>query len=382
MNILVANAGSTSLKFKLYEFPQKRVLATGKAERVGSRTDAIYAFRSAEKEVALAGQSVPDYMAGVKRFLRDLGPVKIDAVGFKTVLSKGFPGVHVIDEAVLRGMEDYLSVAPAHNRAYLDAISVFRALMPETPLVGSFETAFHTAIPLERRVYGIPYELTERYGIYKMGYHGASHAYVASRLADKRHVISCHLGGSGSICAILDGKSVDNSFGLSLQAGILNANRAGDIDPYVIPFLVSEGMPFEDVIAALEKRGGLLGISGVSGDMRHLREAADAGNARAKLAIDVYINGIVRYIGAYYAELGGLDAIAFTGGVGEHDARLRAEVIRQIAHFGLQLDGEKNARDEFTITTADSRVSAHVIPADEELGVATNTYRILTGGAP
>ncbi len=381
MNILVCNAGSTSLKFKLYEFPERRVLAAGKVERVGSRTDAIYAFKSAENERSQAGQSVPDYMTGVKRFLTDLGPVQIDAVGFKTVLSKGFPGVHILHEAVLAGMEDYLSVAPAHNRAYLDAISVFRFLMPETPLVGSFETAFHTTIPPERRVYGIPYELTEKYGICKMGYHGASHSYVAARLADKRRVISCHLGGSGSICAILDGKSVDNSFGLSLQAGILNANRAGDIDPYIIPFLVSEGMPLGDVVSALEKKGGLLGISGVSGDMRHLREAADGGNARAKLAIDVYINGIVRYVGAYYAELGGLDALAFTGGVGEHDARLRAEVLRQIAHMGVKLDEARNARDEFTISTDDSRVSAHVIPADEELGVATNTYQKLTGGA-
>ncbi len=381
MKILVCNAGSTSLKFKLYEFPERRALATGKVERVGSQTDAIYAFQAGDREIASTGQSVPDYMAGVKRFLYDLGAVKIDAVGFKTVLAKGFPGVHILSDAVLKGMEEYLSVAPAHNRAYLDAISVFRTLMPETPLVGSFETAFHRTIPAERRVYGIPYELTEKYGIYKMGYHGASHAYVASRLPDKKRVISCHLGGSGSICAILDGKSVDNSFGLSLQAGILNANRAGDIDPYIIPFLVSEGMRLGDVIAALEKKGGLLGISGVSGDMRHLREAADGGNARAKLAIEVYINGIVRYIGAYYAELGGLDAVAFTGGVGEHDSRLRAEVVRQIAHFGLALDDAKNARDEFTITTDDSRVSAHVIPADEELGVATNTFKTLTGGA-
>ncbi len=381
MNVLVCNAGSTSLKFKLYQFPEKTVLATGKVERVGSETDAIYAFRSADLEIARTGQCVPDYMTGVKRFLSDLGTVQIDAVGFKTVLSKGFPGVHVIDQAVLRGMEEYLSVAPAHNRAYLDAISVFQKIMPETPLVGSFETAFHTTIPMERRVYGIPYELTEQYGIYKMGYHGASHAYVASRLREKKRVISCHLGGSGSICAILDGKSVDNSFGLSLQAGILNANRAGDIDPYIIPFLVAEGMPFEDVITSLEEKGGLLGISGVSGDMRLLREAADGENARAQLAIDVYINGIVRYIGAYCAELGGLDALAFTGGVGEHDRRLRAEVVRQIAHFGLALDEEKNARDAFTITTDESRVSAYVIPADEELGVATNTYQTLTGGA-
>ena len=379
MNVLVCNAGSTSLKFKLFDLPAGDVLATGKVERVGG-DDAIYHFDSADKHIRADGQSVANYMVGVKRFLGDLGEVTIDAVGFKTVLSKGYPGVHLIDEGVMQGMRDYLSVAPAHNTAYLEVTGVFKELMPETPLVGSFETAFHTTIPMERRVYGIPYELTEKFGIYRMGYHGASHSYVASRLSDKKRVISCHLGGSGSICAILDGKSVDNSFGLSLQAGILNANRAGDIDPYIIPFLVSEGMEFSEVIKCLEKNGGLKGISGVSGDMRFIREAADAGNERAKLAIDVYINGIVRYIGAYYAELGGLDAIAFTAGVGEHDARLRAEVLRQVAHMGVRLDEERNAKDEFIITTDDSPVSAHVIPADEEAGVALNAYRLLTEG--
>lgn len=380
MNILVCNAGSTSLKFKLYDFPEKKVLATGRVERVGSATDAIYAFGSGEKSISCEGQSVPGYMEGVKRFLGDLGDVPIDAVGFKTVLSKGYPGVHLIDEGVIRGMEDYLTVAPAHNRAYLDVVSVFRELMPETPLVGSFETAFHMTIPRERRVYGIPYELTEKFGIYKMGYHGASHSYVAGVLKDKRRVISCHLGGSGSLCAILDGKSVDNSFGLSLQAGILNANRAGDIDPYIIPFLVSEGMTLDEVTRALDKKGGLLGISGVSGDMRFLREAARAGNGRAQLAIDVYVNGIVRYIGAYYAELGGLDAIAFTAGVGEHDAQLRESVLTQVAHMGVKLDKEKNARNEFIISTSDSPVTAYVIPADEEAGVAENTYKLITKG--
>lgn len=380
MNILVCNAGSTSLKFKLYDFPDRKVLAAGRVERVGSATDAIYAFSSGEKSIKCENQCVPGYMEGVKRFLGDLGSAAIDAVGFKTVLSKGYPGVHVIDDGVIRGMEDYLTVAPAHNRAYLDVVEVFRRLMPGVPLVGSFETAFHMTIPRERRVYGIPYELTEKYGIYKMGYHGASHSYVAEVLRDKRRVISCHLGGSGSLCAILDGKSVDNSFGLSLQAGILNSNRAGDIDPYIIPFLVNEGMSLEEVTRTLDKKGGLLGISGVSGDMRQLRVAADAGNERARLAIDVYVNGIVRYIGAYYAELGGLDAIAFTAGVGEHDARLRAQVLGQIAHMGVKLDEARNARDEFIISAEGSPVTAYVIPADEEAGVASNTYRLLSKG--
>ena len=305
---------------------------------------------------------------------------EIAAVGYKTVLSKDHYGVHELTDEVLDGMRAYYAVAPAHNGPYLEAISVFKKLLPEVKQVGVFETAFHRTIPMERRVYGIPYELTEKLGIYKMGYHGASHSYVASVLKDKKRVISCHLGGSGSLCAILDGKSVDNSFGLSLQAGILNSNRAGDIDPYIIPFLVSEGMTLDEVTCALDKKGGLLGISGVSGDMRHLREAADAGNERAQLAIDVYVNGIVRYIGSYFAELGGLDAIAFTAGVGEHDWRLRADVLGQIAHMGVKLDEEKNKQDAFIISTDDSPVTAYVIPADEEAGVAGNTYRLLTKG--
>lgn len=375
MNILVCNAGSTSLKFKLYSFPGKDVLASGKCERVGSVSDAIYTFNGETAE----GQSIKDYRAGIERFLDDLGDVKIDAVGFKTVLSKGFYGVHLIDSAVIKGMEDFLAVAPAHNTAYIQAVRAFMDAMPGVPLVGSFETAFHTTIPMAHRVYGIPWELTERYEIYKMGYHGASHSYIASKLSEYRRVISCHLGGSGSICAILDGKSIDNSFGLSLQAGVLNANRAGDIDPYIIPYLLKEGLTLYEVTDALDKNGGLEGISGVSGDMRILREAADAGNGRARLALDVYVYGIVKYIGAYHALLGGLDAIAFTAGIGEHDSRLRADVLGKVSHLGVKLDEARNKNDEYIISTDDSPVKAFVIPADEEAGVALNTYKLLIG---
>ena len=191
-------------------------------------------------------------------------------------------------------------------------------------LVGAFETAFHTTIPLERKMYGIPYEWYEKYGIERLGYHGASHSYVSDTLTelygDTDKAISCHLGGSGSLCAIDHGRSVDTSFGLSLQVGLIQSNRNGDIDPFIIPFLLKEGMPLEEVLDGLAKKGGLLGISGVSNDLRLVQEAADQGNERARLAIDVYCNGIVRYIGSYYAELGGLKHLVFTGGIGEHSA--------------------------------------------------------------
>ena len=217
-----------------------------------------------------------------------------------------------------------MSVAPAHNSCYLEAIAAFRALLPGVRQVGVFETAFHQTIPLARCLYPIPYEWYERYGIMKMGYHGASHGYIARKLSGYRRVISCHLGGSGSICAILDGKSVDKSFGFSLQAGIPHASRTGDMDVYVIPFLLNQGLSLEEIFEGLGKNGGLRGISGTSGDMRDIEAAIQSGSDRAALAIDVMAESILRYIGAYIVELGGLDALAFTGGIGENSAHLRA----------------------------------------------------------
>ncbi|MBQ8953487.1 MAG: acetate/propionate family kinase, partial [Clostridia bacterium] len=302
MLILICNAGSTSLKFKLWDMPALVSLAEGRVERVGGE-DAIYSYRAGAYEEKKSGLSVPDYTAGVQLFLASLtgsegGAVaslgEIAAVGFKTVLAKGYPGAHFLTPEVLAGMEAMMSVAPAHNGPYLEAIRVFEKLMPQAPRVGVFETAFHADIPLERRVYPVPYEWYERYGVMRMGYHGASHGYVAQKLAGKRRVISCHLGGSGSLCAILDGKSVDNSFGLSLQAGIPHAQRAGDIDPYIIPYMLAQGLSLEDVLRGLGKNGGLKGLSGTSGDLRDVEAAIEAGSRRAQLALDVYVTGIVR----------------------------------------------------------------------------------------
>lgn len=377
MKILVCNAGSTSLKFKVYAFPEETVLARGRVERVGAEAGSLYFFESADgRRVTDDKARARTYEEGIERFLRDLGGAEdVDAVAYKAVLSKGFPGVHVIDENVMNGMRAFLSVAPVHNRAYIGAIEAFQRLAPNAVHVASFETAFHRTVPFHRRVYGVPYEWYEKYGVARMGYHGASHSHIASRLAGYSRVVSCHLGGSSSICAIRDGKSVDTSFGLSLQAGVTHVNRAGDIDPYIMPFLLREGMPYDEVLAGLEKKGGLAGIAGMSGDMRDLRAAAGRGNERAALAIRVFTSDVRRYIGAFAAEMGGLDALAFTGGIGENDAASRREICESLGFLGVEIDESKNLANERMIGRG--RTAVFVIPADEERVVAENAWKLL-----
>ena len=389
MKVLAANVGSTSLKFKLFEMPEETALCEAKIERVGSRDKAIFAYGSlvTGKHYRLEGQCIPDYTTGIRMFLEALvsgeyGVIKsvgeIDRIGFKTVLSKGFYGVHELTDAVMDGMRDYLFIAPVHNAAYLEAVGQFNNLLPDVPKIGVFETAFHTTIPIERRIYGVPYEWYEKYGLMRMGYHGASHGYIAQEscaYGKAGRVISCHLGGSCSVCAIQDGRSVDTSFGFSLQSGLIHANRTGDADPYMIPFLQSEGLSAEEIEDGLSKHGGLLGISGVSNDMRDLQSAAESGNERARLAVDAFVSGIIKQIGAFYAELGGLDQLVFTGGIGEHSAFVRNAVCSQLRHLGIELDEEKNSASESVgvVSAAGSEVLVTVIPANEELGVARET---------
>ena len=386
MKILICNAGSTSLKFKLWEMPALKVLSDGKVERVGSE-NAIFHYRCGEFSIVKDNVHIPDYTDGIQRYLNALsapegGAIRelceIQAVGFKTVLAKGFYGVHFLTEEVLDGMRAYLSVAPAHNGPYLEAIGVFKKLLPDTPEVGVFETAFHRTIPLERRIFSVPYEWYEKYGVMRMGYHGASHGYIAQKLSDKRRIVSCHLGGSGSICAILDGKSMDNSFGFSLQMGIPHASRTGDVDVYIVPYLLEKGLSIEEIYHGLGKNGGLKGISGTSGDMRDIEAAIEAGSERAELALKVYATHILRYIGAYSMEIGGLDAVAFTGGIGENCVRLRRMVLEGMKHLGLKIDSESNEHGsgERRLTAEDSAVAAFVIPANEEYMVVRETFKL------
>lgn len=390
MNVLVCNAGSTSLKFKVYSMNEEMLLAESRVERVGQK-DAIFYYKNVltGTHATLDQQVILTYTAGIRLFLSylldgDFGVLasmrELDRIGFKTVLANGFHGIHELTEPVLQAMGDMLCVAPAHNGPYLEAIREFKALLPEIPMVGAFETAFHTTIPLERRIYGTPYEWYETYGFQRMGYHGASHSYIAETITaahgTSHPIISCHLGGSSSLCAIQDGRSVDTSFGFSLQTGLIHANRTGDCDPYIYPYLMSKGLTMDEISQGLDKNGGLLGISGISNDLRKISAQSDL--PRARLALDTFCNGIVKFIGAFYAELGGLGHLAFTGGIGEHSDLVRARVCRSVAHLGIHLDEDKNrtAQSDTMISTPDSPVKIHVIQANEELGVARKTCRL------
>ncbi|MBQ9823100.1 MAG: acetate/propionate family kinase [Solobacterium sp.] len=388
MKVLVCNVGSTSLKFKLYEMPAAEVLAVCGIERVGSDHDAIFRYErcsDAQKD-SFDKADIPDYETGIRLFLKYLcsenfGVIseinEIERVGYKATLSKGHLGVHELDDEVMQGMEDWISLAPLHNRAYLAAIRVMRTFLPEARFIGCFETAFHQTIPMERKIFGVPYEWYEKYGVQRLGYHGASHGYIADVLNEKGTeytAISCHLGGSCSVCAIENGKSADTSFGMSLESGLIHANRVGDMDTSMSYFLKDEGLSDEEILQGLQKKGGLLGISGVSNDLRYVIEAAEKGNERAQLAVDVFVTGIVHYIGAFAMDLGRLDYLVFTAGIGEHSAYIREKVCAKLGLLGVRIDDEKNKADAEDISTENSAVRVLVIPTNEELGIARRTY--------
>ena len=399
MKILIGNAGSTSLKFKLYEMPEERILCTGKVERVGSFDDAVISYRNEQTgaEETLERCCIPSYTEGIAAFTEYMcDPAKgvvpsvegIGAVGFKTVAAKGFTGVHELTAEVLRGMKEYMPVAPAHNKAYLEAIGCFREMLPDIPFIGVFETGFHRTIPKHRYLYSVPYEWFEEYGVRKFGYHGASFGYAASVLeklyGGTGKAVICHLGGSGSVCAVENGRSVDTSFGMSLQTGLPQNNRSGDLDPYVIRYLESQGMSENAIFRELTSGSGLKGMSGVSNDLRYILDAAKEGNERAQCAVDHFTDAVLRYIGGYAAEMGGLDNLVFTGGIGENASLIRKNVCARLRFLGLFLDEERNravrgGREPSVITLDDSRVRALVVPADEEIMVARKTYEAVSG---
>jgi acetate kinase len=391
MLVLVCNVGSTSLKYKLFNMPKTDIMAEAKIERVGSNDNAIFSYQNninGAKE-NMTNVSVPSYTEGINLFLRYLtdpekGAVRsvneIEAIGFKTVIAKGFYGIHELTDEVIGAMEAYVSVAPAHNPPYIEAIRKFREILPDRLFVGVFETAFHTTIPLERKMYAIPYEWYTQYGIQRLGYHGASHGFISrqvkARAGEKYKLISCHLGGSGSLCAIEDSRSVDTSFGFSLQTGIPHANRAGDMDAYIIPYLLDQGLSLEEILRGIDKKGGLLGVSGVSNDLRDIEDAAEGGNKRAQLAIDVFCESIIKYIGAFHAVLGGLDYLTFTGGIGENSIIVRKKVCSRLAHLGIELEESANAGGEKdrVISAPGSRVKVCIIPTNEEVGIALDIF--------
>jgi acetate kinase len=382
MKILIANVGSTSFKYKLYD--DGIVRAHGRLERIG---DAVSPQQHViEGQVEETDASLPDYPTAVRSVLDKLTSTvldstnALDAVGFKTVHIKGEAGTLELSEDVLARMAEYNDLAPAHNPPYIEAIRIFRDIEPDLRLVGLFEPAFHTTIPDYAYIYGVPYSWYEDHGVRKYGFHGASHRYVSERIpqlvgtsADDLRIVSCHLGGSSSLCAIKNGESRDTTMGFSPQDGVINATRNGSMDPFIIPHVMDkEGLSTNQIRDILNTGSGLLGISGVSGDMRDLQDAADSGNDRARLAIDAYCYSVRREIGAMATAIGGIDALAFTGGIGERSARVRSLICEGLAHLGVALDDPLNedGPDEREITSPGSGARSFVVVADEEAIVA------------
>src|ERR1700694_3451714 len=391
LHILVANVGSTSLKYKLVavQNAEYHTLASGSIERIGLpgatamvehiRPDAqgqMHTFTSEVEEQSYA--SAIDLM--LRRLIEaPLGVLadlsSLDGIGFESV----HVGIHrqpvIVSPEVLAEMERLAPAAPAHNPPYIRAMRLFQEIVLQTPLIAVWETIFHATMPDYARVYAVPYGWKEEYGIEHYGFHGASHRYIARRIVQlapgpsPMRVISCHLGGSSSVCAIRDGRSIDTSMGFSPQSGLPQTKRTGDLDPFVLLWLLEQGKySAQELNTVLNTQSGLAGISGTSGDMRDLLAAEASGNDRARLAIDAFCYSLIKTIGSYYVALGGLDRLVFTGGIGEKGTSIRSRVVKSLACLGIELDEERNAaaiQREACISSQKSGVQVWVVPTDE-----------------
>jgi acetate kinase len=394
LKVLVANLGSTSFKYQLFDLsdPAEPVLARGTIERIGS-ANAKVVVRSERGKRELV-TSIADHGAAVQLCLEQLtcpeigvlrDPGEVAAIGFKAVHARGLTGVQLVNDAVLEAMEAFASVAPAHNPPYTKAMRMLRDRFPGLPLVAAFETGFHRTIPEARQRYAIPEEWATKLGIRRWGFHGASHRYIAGRMPEligRRDikVISCHLGGSSSLCAVRNGQSVGCSLGMSPQSGLPHNNRVGDFDVFALPVILREtGKSLDEVLDILANQSGLEGLSGAGRDLRDIEEAATKGDAKAQLAIDVFIASIRHHLGALLLELGGADAIVFTGGIGENSRVIRAGVCRELEWFGIELDSAANVSGpaERVVSTAGSRVQVWCVPTNEEIVVARQAKDLL-----
>jgi len=393
MIVLVANLGSTSFKYKLYDMADvaaPAVLATGAADRIGQGGSAWSIRAGARADSGTA--DLADHAAAVELHLAklvELGAIDsieaLDAIGFKAVHGGPISGAVEVDDEVIATMERIVPLAPAHNPPYLAAMRSFKEKLPRVRQVAAFETAFHATIPAARQAYGVPHEWIERYGIRRYGFHGASNAYIARRMVeiapDCRKVINLHLGGSSSICAIADGRSVAHSMGCTPQTGTFHANRVGDFDAFAVLALAESGLAIERIYEQLSTAGGLLGLSGVSADMREVEQAAAGGDARAQLAIDAFVESCRHHVGASLVALGGADAVVFTAGIGQHSPVVRAAICAELDFAGIVLDEKKNhaadGEGESRLDAADSRAQIWVVPTDEELIVARQTVEVV-----
>lgn len=397
MKILVLNCGSSSIKYALYNMDDKSVMTSGGAERVGL-DGAFVKVKLPNGEKKQIMHDIPEHTEGVKFIFSlltdpEIGVIKdlkeIDAVGHRMVHGgEKFNKSVLLTDEVLKAFEACTDLAPLHNPANLKGVKAVSELMPGLPQVGVFDTAFHQTMPAHSYLYAIPYELYEKYGVRRYGFHGTSHRYVSQRVceflgvnpADKK-IITCHIGNGGSVAAVDGGKCVDTSMGLTPLEGLMMGTRSGDIDGGAITFLEKKlGLDADGMSNLLNKKSGLLGISGISSDMREIDAAVEQGNERAKIALDMYNYRIKKYVGAYAAAMGGCDIIVFTAGVGENQYSMREQVCAGMEYMGVKLDVEKNKTvrgEEAVISTPDSKVTVCVIPTDEELMIATDTMNLL-----
>ena len=396
MKIIVINCGSSSIKYELFDMPKAEVLAKGLVEKIGLKGSAIKHWRNDGLEEKIEGE-ILDHQQGIEYLLgvlisKEYGSLKdlneINAVGHRVVhAAEEFSGSVLITEEVVKALEKSTELAPLHNPPNLKGIYAMTQLLPEVPQVGVFDTAFHQTMPEHVYLYGIPYVLYEKYKVRRYGFHGTSHKYVSSRACEilntdikKQKIITCHLGNGSSVTAIKHGKSFDTSMGMTPTEGLIMGTRTGDIDPGTLLFIAEkEKTSINYTRILINKFSGMLGISGVSSDMRDIENAAKAGNHRAKVALDMFAYRVKKYIGAYAAALEGFDILVFTGGIGENDIRTRKSILAGLEFLGIKTDKEKeNVRGKETILSApDSKVKVLVVPTKEELMIAKDTYEIV-----
>lgn len=390
--IMAINAGSSSLKFQLLDMPAEKLITKGSVERIGL-PDSIFTISvkgKPEKEVF----SIPNHEKAVHHLLDKLTSRhiissldEIEGIGHRVVHGgETFKDSALVDDDVVKKIDDLAEFAPLHNPAHLVGIKAFREALPDVPSVVVFDTAFHQTMPSESYIYSLPYEYYEKYRARRYGFHGTSHKYVTQRAAEmmgrpieQLRLISCHLGSGASVCAVKDGQSIDTSMGFTPLAGLTMGTRSGDIDPALIPYIMDRtGLNADEVINVLNKESGLLGISGFSSDVRDIEIEANKGNKRAQLALDIFVGKVQKFIGAYAAEMHGVDAIIFTAGIGENSASVRARILSGLEFLGAYWDPDLNqvSGKEAFVNYAHSPVKVLVVPTNEEVMIARDTVRL------
>jgi len=396
MNILVINCGSSSLKYQLMDSDTEDVLAKGICERIGI-TGSLITHQPAGRDKIKEEIDMPNHTVAVKLVVekltnKEVGVIKsldeIGAVGHRIVHGgEKFSAATILDEEVIKAIEDCNDLAPLHNPANLIGINSCREIMPQVPMVGVFDTAFHQTMPKKAFLYGLPYEYYEKYKVRRYGFHGTSHDYVSRRAAemlgkdrDDLKIIVCHLGNGASVTAVEYGKSIDTSMGMTPLEGLIMGTRSGDIDPAIIQLIEEkENLTPSQMNDILNKKSGVLGMSKLSSDFRDLEIAGDNGDELAKTALETFVYKVAKYVGSYVAAMNGVDIIAFTAGVGENDGVSRAKVASYLEFLGIKIDSEKNKSrgKEVIISTCDSKVAVMVVPTNEELAIARETLRLL-----